>query len=265
MQDVDSEKWRQYAEARPGLAGLIWSREARCLFELERRAALSFDASVFVSAPEAQLFQRLAPESAHRVHAVSNGVDLDFFKTDTEFRNPFGAEPAIVFIGVMNYWPNVDAVAWFSREVMPQLRRLQPSPVFWIVGADPTPMVRHLASDPKIRVTGRVQDIRPYLQHASVVVAPLRIARGIQNKVIEAMAMSAPVVVSPQAAEGLDVEIGADLLVARSAEEFAQKVARVIDGRGLGIGDRARARVERHYAWGLQFAKLDRIIDGDAL
>jgi sugar transferase (PEP-CTERM/EpsH1 system associated) len=262
MVDVDSEKWRQYAETRHGAARLLWSHEARCLLQLERQAARNFDATVFVSAAEAEAFRRLVPESTNRIHTVNNGVDLDYFKREARFHNPFDGRTAIVFTGAMNYWPNIDGVRWFSTEVMPRLRRLQPSPVFWIVGADPSPAVEKLASATDIRITGRVEDVRPYLAHAKVVVAPLRIARGIQNKVLEAMAMGAPVVATPDAVKGLTVRDEAEVLTASSAEGFADQIVRVVTGACATIGNRGRARVERDYAWLPQLRKLDGIIEG---
>jgi sugar transferase (PEP-CTERM/EpsH1 system associated) len=260
MVDVDSAKWHQYAERSGGLARQIYSREGRLLLALERQVAERADAVLFVSRAEAELFARLAPESASRIHVVNNGVDAEHFCPALSFSNPFGGRPAVVFTGTMDYRPNVEAMEWFVRQVMPRLRLHPLAPNLWIVGANPTRRVRALAGD-DVFVTGSVPDVRPYLRHASAVVAPLKIGRGIQNKVLEGMAMGAAVVVTSEAREGLDGCCDDELFTADSAEAFSQAVARILDGEGSRIGVRARARVMRDYAWEGGFAKLDRLIE----
>ena len=147
-------------------------------------------------------------------------VDTGYFDPVLSFADPFAVAPAIVFVGAMDYRPNVDAVAWFVAEIMPRLRSVTEAPSFWIVGSNPGAAVRQLAG-PDVHVTGRVDDVRPYLAHAAAAVAPLRIARGIQNKVLEAMAMAAPVIVTPQARQGLDACGDGGMIEANSAEDFA--------------------------------------------
>jgi glycosyltransferase involved in cell wall biosynthesis len=162
-----------------------------------------------------------------------------------------------VFTGAMDYWPNVDAVQWFCDEVFPRLRERLPDLRFYVVGARPTPQVTALAGRPGVTVTGTVPDVRPYLAYAAVSVAPLRVARGIQNKVLEAMAMALPVVVTPQALEGVKAEPGADLLLADGAEPFAQAVLRVLGADDQALRARARERVERHYSWPSNLASIE--------
>ena len=256
MVDVDSEKWRHYAEATSGLPRLVYRREARTLLELERRAASLADRVTFVSRAEADLFRRLAPEFAARIGHVDNGVDTRYFDPDQDFANPFEGAPAIVFVGTMNYRPNIDAVRWFLTEVMPRLRSRLPSPAFWVVGAHPNATVRRLAGG-DVRVTGQVADVRPYLAHAAVVVAPLRIARGVQNKVLEAMAMAAPVIATPQAREGLEACRDDEIVEAGDAADFAAAIGRILEEGGAAIGRRARRRVCRDYSWEASFAALD--------
>jgi sugar transferase (PEP-CTERM/EpsH1 system associated) len=262
MLDVDSEKFRQYAEGASGLSRLIYRREARTLLALERRASQRADRVLFVSRAEADLFRRLAPEVAARVHHVNNGVDTDYFDPGLPFADPFTGARAIVFVGTMNYRPNIDAVAWFAREVMPILRRSAAAPSFWIVGGHPAAVVRRLAAS-DIRVTGRVEDVRPYLAHAAAVVAPLRIARGVQNKVLEAMAMAAPVILTPQACEGIEGGAGGELVAASTAQAFAAAVCRILDGGGHEIGRLARERVRRNFSWQSSLAALDRQFEPD--
>jgi sugar transferase (PEP-CTERM/EpsH1 system associated) len=262
MVDVDSEKWRQYAAASSGLGKWVYSREGRLLLKLEREAARVADAVLFVSRAEAELFTSLAPETTTRTHFVTNGVDAEHFCPSLEFPTPFGDRPAIVFTGMMNYRPNVDAMEWFVEHVMPRLRTQPGAPELWIVGAKPTRAVRALAR-PDVHVTGRVPDVRPYLRHAMAVVAPLRIGRGIQNKVLEAMAMGAAVVATPEAREGLERSQDNELLTADSADRFAEALIRIFNGELPGIGARARARVVHDYLWETTLTPLDALVDAD--
>lgn len=203
--DVDSEKWRQYAPTTSIPMRWLYAREGRRLLAAERKLASSFDASVFVSEAEAELFKQRAPESAARVVAVRNGVDSTYFDPDRGYPDPYdGSGPqTLVFTGAMDYRANIDAVTWFAHEVLPLIRKVRPDTRFCIVGAHPTRAVRDLAQRPGIEVTGTVDDVRPYLAHAALAVAPLRIARGLQNKVLEALAMGKRVVMTPEAATGL--------------------------------------------------------------
>ena len=261
MVDVDSEKWRAYAQSTEGPKRLVWAREARTLLAFERRAAARFDRTLLVSAQEAETFAALAPEVAPRIDWVENGVDIARFDPDCVWPDPFEARsPAIVFTGTMDYRPNVEAVSFFAKEVMPRLSSLAPLPHFHIVGANPSPAVRALAQLPRVHVTGSVPDIRPYLAHAAVAVAPLRIARGIQNKVLEAMAMARPVVASPEAYEGVRAIAGQDLLVANGAEAMATAVALVLAGRRPCMGAAARAAVLAGHDWKATLARLDEIL-----
>ncbi|KFC66151.1 TIGR03087 family PEP-CTERM/XrtA system glycosyltransferase [Massilia sp. LC238] len=248
--DVDSDKWRQYADKKSWPMSWLYRHEARQLLSYERQVARDYDASLFVSAPEADLFRQLAPESDARIGFFSNGVDTEYFAPDAAGPSPFKeGEQAIVFTGAMDYWPNVDAVQWFASEAMPLLRARFPELRFYIVGARPAPAVQELAKQPNIVVTGTVPDVRPYIKHARAAVAPLRIARGIQNKVLEAMAMATPVVVTPQALEGIEAEPGRELVLAQDAAGFVEAVAQLLARSGNDMGLAARARVERKYSW----------------
>lgn len=248
--DVDSDKWRQYADKKSWPMSWLYRHEARQLLRYERQVASQYDASLFVSSPEADLFRQLAPESVQRIGHFSNGVDTDYFSPEHALANPYApGERALVFTGAMDYWPNVDAVQWFCDAVFPLLRRQDPDLRFYIVGSRPAPQVQALAQVAGVTVTGTVPDVRPYIRHARVAVAPLRIARGIQNKVLEAMAMATPVVVSPQALEGIAAEPGRELLLAADAQDFADAVARLLARGDDTMGLAARARVEHHYSW----------------
>jgi polysaccharide biosynthesis protein PslH len=268
--DVDSAKWTQYAAEHRWPMSWLYAREGRLLLAHERAAAARAEQSFFVTENEAALFRSLAPESAASVEALCNGVDSDYFSADPERRSPYvgaGAEAGalpipIVFTGAMDYWPNVDAVSWFARDVLPALRAHEPRVQFHIVGRNPSAAVKALASD-HVRVTGSVADIRPYLQHAAVVVAPLRIARGIQNKVLEAMAMGRPVVASDACAAPIGAALGRELLAATTPDDFVLEIqALLADARHAGvIGDAAREFVVDRYSWEANLRGVDRCLD----
>ena len=260
--DVDSQKWAQYAEGRGWPASFIYGREARTLLAFERKMAARAAACTFVTPAEADLFARLAPECASRLHAIGNGVDTDFFSPDRQRPNPYGAdEVPIVFTGAMDYWPNIDAVAWFAGEVMPQIVAAQPSARFYIVGMNPATTVSALAG-PHVVVTGKVPDVRPYVQHARVAVAPLRVARGVQNKVFEAMAMARPLVISSVVARGIQGAPMVEFDVAGDAREFSAKVLALSDtATGDPMGRRARQRVLDDYNWDARLARFGELLE----
>ncbi len=265
--DVDSDKWRQYADRQSGPMAWVYRREAERLLAFERKVASRADLSLFVSPAEQALFCSMAPESAARTRALPNGVDADFFSPDHGFAAPFKeAGPAVVFTGAMDYWPNIEAVRWFSTEVLPILRCAAPDLQFIIVGANPTPEVAALGSLPGVVVVGRVPDTRPYLAHAAVVVAPLLTARGIQNKVLEGMAMGRPVVATTQAHEGIDAVDGVHLMVADGADGFAVAVLRLLDsGAADAVGRAARQRILELYDWRSRFVQLDGMLSVEGM
>ena len=260
--DLDSAKWADYAARRPWPMSAIYGLESRRLFAFERSLAERVDASVFVTREEAQLLSAAVPHCANRIVAIENGVDRQYFSPRQEFASPFASgELPIVFTGSMDYWPNVDAVTWFAREVLPAVRERATAARFYVVGMNPDRSVQQLAKDPAVRVTGRVADVRPYLKHASAVVAPLRVTRGIQNKVLEAMAMARPVVATDGVARALRVRPGVDLEVADQADAFAAKVLSVMDPSvGDAMGRRACARVEANYAWSTNLSAFDDLL-----
>jgi sugar transferase (PEP-CTERM/EpsH1 system associated) len=254
--DVDSVKWRQYADEAGPATAWLYRHEARTLAAYERRIVEAFDRVFLVSEAEASLLGDGA--SSARVGAFSNGVDLDFFAP----REAGAHEPLVAFVGVMDYRPNVDAAQWFADEVFPMVRAAVPDARFAIVGSRPTAAVRQLAARSGVTVTGFVDDVRDWVARAAVCVAPLRIARGIQNKVLEAMAMGRPVVASPQAFEGIDARPGEDVVVAGAADAFADAVVALLrdPGRAARIGRSARACVERRYRWESNLAVLDEVL-----
>jgi sugar transferase (PEP-CTERM/EpsH1 system associated) len=194
------------------------------------------------------------------VEAIGNGVNAEFFSPEQPFATPYSAdEVPIVFTGAMDYWPNVDAATWFVSDVLPSLIAKAPSVRFTIVGMRPTAAVQALARD-RVVVTGTVPDVRPYLAHARVVVAPLRVARGVQNKVLEAMAMGRPVVASAACAGGIDATLGSEFAVAASAPEYVEQIVGLLDDRtrAEAMGAAARVRVLERYSWDARLSQIDR-------
>jgi sugar transferase (PEP-CTERM/EpsH1 system associated) len=258
MVDIDSEKWRAYAPHHLWPMRALYRREADALLALERQLVLKFDTTLFVSEAEARRFAVLAPECRNRIGWLENGVDLERFSPTEKFPRPFPESvKSLVFTGTMNYWPNVDAVSRFVDAVLPLVRQRQPHVHLYIVGAAPSRAVLRLRRIPGVTVTGTVPDVRPFLAHADVAVAPLRIARGIQNKVLEAMAMGRPVVATPEALEGLGAIPGRDLLVATAPEEMARYVLEIIDKRHPSLGAAARLAVEQNHRWSHTLRRLD--------
>ncbi|MDB5758759.1 MAG: family PEP-CTERM/XrtA system glycosyltransferase, partial [Burkholderia sp.] len=228
----------------------------------ERQVARDFDASLFVSSQEAALFAGMAPDSASKTGWFSNGVASAKFSPHHYFDSPSPeGGPVMVFTGAMDYWPNVDAVQWFAADMLPAIRQQHPDARFYIVGARPSREVQALASQPGVTVTGTVPDVRPYLSHARLAVAPLRIARGIQNKVLEAMAMAKPVIVTPQALEGISAEPGRDLMLGAGAEDIARLACAALNELPLDMGRTARAQVEASYNWDTNIGRVDALLD----
>ena len=265
--DVDSDKWRQYAAAKSWPANWIYGRESRALLAFERKVAREADACLFVSEAEAELFRRVAPEAAAKTFALNNGVDYDFFDPAINHQRPFdGDGENLVFTGAMDYWANVDAVSWFAHEILPSIRARRPSVRFWIVGAKPASQVIALKSIDGVRVTGSVPDVRPYILNADVVVAPLRLARGVQNKVLEAMAMGRPVIASPEALEGIQAEIDNEVVCAAGEREFVERTLSLLDDAWAeAIGRRARQRVIGGYGWASNLSVLKTLLENGRL
>ena len=260
--DVDSAKWTQYAPRHRWPLSWVYRREGKLLLEYERRMAARAARSFFVTEKEASLFCSQAPECAVRVEAMGNGVDADYFSSDARRASPYAtAELPVVFTGAMDYWPNIDAVTWFTAEVLPKLLQNRPQARFYIVGRSPSAEVQALASE-SIVVTGTVPDVRPYLQHAAVVVAPLRIARGIQNKILEAMSMSRPVIASTECAAAVDAVLGEELLTASNPEDYVAAISKMLDSPEIAaaVGKAARQRVTDCYSWDAHMTKIDRYL-----
>ena len=262
--DVDSAKFHAYARDARLPMDFVYHREGRKIAALERRIAQECDAAIFVSEAEATLFRTLQPGHDRSVRAIGNGVDHGYFDPAIGYDAPYDSgEINFVFTGTMDYRPNIDAVGWFAGAIFPLIRRTLPDAQFHIVGANPTPEVQRLAHRPHVHVTGRVADVRPYLAYATAAVAPMRIARGIQNKVLEAMAMARPTVTTTQGLEGIAAADGVEVLLADSAEAFAARcIGLATDPDAARIGAAARRHVLAHCDWDARLAAYDAILDG---
>ena len=270
--DVDSAKWTQYGDSHNWPLSWLYRREGKRLLVYERAVAACSQRSFFVTENEATLFRSMAPESANRVEVISNGVDADYFSPDPAWASPFASsgnfteQIALVFTGAMDYWPNIDAVTWFVQRILPALRHAWPQLRFYVVGRSPTPAVLALASNAVV-VTGTVPDVRPFLQHAAVVVAPLRVARGIQNKILEAMARARPVVASQSCVEVIDARPGEEIVSATGATDFIREIDALLKApdRAAAVGQSGRRRILKSYSWDAHLGSLDRYLDAQPL
>ncbi len=257
--DVDSVKWANYAAHSWPPMRWIYGTEARRLRRIEAGRFDNFDAVTVVSAAEAQAYRDHVGEHPG-LAAVSNGVDLEYFSP-----LPEGQPNTIVFVGVLNYRPNADGLVWFVKEVLGLLRERVPDVKFLIVGRHPTPRVRELGDEPGVEVIGSVPDVRTYLEQATAVIAPLRIARGVQNKVLEAMACQRAVVCSPGAAEGIEGVDNEHLLVADHPGQWVEQLERLLADAELRdrIATAARHHVETHYSWEQSLMPMVSLLNGE--
>jgi sugar transferase (PEP-CTERM/EpsH1 system associated) len=259
--DVDSEKWRMYADHHPFPFSIVYRREASLLARQEVRLMHEFDYSIVSSEPEAQLLRCQAKDRP--IAVITNGVDFDFFSVPATAART-NDEPIIVFTGAMDYFPNIDSVQYFCDDIFPLIRNSIPNAHFYIVGRNPSRAVKKLQRQGNVFVTGSVPDVRPYLTRAGVAVAPFRIARGVQNKVLESMAMGVPVVGTTEAFKGIAAAEQNGIRIADDPRSFARRVITFLQGDATlrrEAGLQARRYVERHHRWEDQGAKLERLIE----
>jgi polysaccharide biosynthesis protein PslH len=259
--DADSEKWLEYAGSAPVPLSAAFRLEGRKVRRYECWLGSMFDACS-VNAPRER--EILGAYVTTPIHVIPNGVDLDYFRPG---RPPGQAHLPLrlVFTGNMSYKPNVEAVRHLVAEILPRVRPTFADVELYIVGMDPTPAVRRLADGERVVVTGRVDDVRPFLDAAAVAVAPLRVARGLQNKVLEAMAMRVPVVASPAAFNGISAMAGRHLLVADGPDRFAAAVVEVLrdPARREQLAADGLDCVKRNHDWGTLLARLEDLVTGD--
>jgi len=267
--DVDSIKWRQLAESSRFPLSLLYRLEHSRLAKFEIAVSKWATRSLFVSHAEAELFKKTGGRGS--VDFISNGTDLELRRLPLEQipyhlggadRGTAAAGEKMIFVGTMDYSPNIDAVRHYAQEIFPVIRQKYSRSVFEIVGRRPPKSVRRLTQIDGVRVVGEVDDVRAHLVRADVSVAPMRIARGVQNKVLEAMAVGVPVVATPAAIEGIDVRNGEEVLIGATPEEFANQVIRVLSDTELrkSLTKKAWNKMNQCYNWELVGAKLDRLL-----
>lgn len=228
MVDVDSAKWSDYAKSAPAFLRWLWRQEGRVLLEYECRIAKSFSQTLLCTDAEAALLQRSAPQAP--IGVLRHMVDADYFdpaKVDVS-ADLAKWQPYVIFSGSMDYAPNVEAVEWFYRTTLPLMRRRMPEIKFVIAGRNPAKAVLELGKDPAVLVTGSVPDVRPYLRGAAAAVAPMQLARGVQNKILESMAMGLPVAASSRAAVAFPQEVAQLILVEDDPAQLADKLVDMI-------------------------------------
>jgi len=258
--DLDSAKWKAYGGRRGFPLSLAYALEARRLRAFEEHAARQFQHCTVSTERELDEFRTLNLPIPCTV--IPNGVNMS---TEAAHRSRARTNdpPIIVFVGRMDYFPNIDAAVYFVTDILPRIRERIPSIQLKIIGSNPVQRVRLLARKPGVIVTGHVPDVRPHLENATVSIAPLRIARGVQNKILEAMALGIPVVASHEASKGIQANAGVHFLVAKGPEEFAQHVCRVINDVGLRhrLASAARRQIDSFYQWPRSMAMLDELLD----
>lgn len=255
--DMDSQKWLEYANYKPALVSFGYRLEGHKMMAAEKRLARRFDLCTATTRAEWQTLESYGTGVA--TDWFPNGVDGSFFRPTDGAYDP----EAISFIGRMDYYPNQECMVRFCREIWPLLKRQRVGMKLVIIGADPSPEIKALARLPGVSVTGSVPDVRSYVRSSALMVAPLAIARGTQNKILEAMAMGVPVVTSSAAAGGVDAEAGRHLLVAEGAEEIASAIIRVIEqpAERARLAVAGRERVLSHHAWHRSMRRLDGIVE----
>lgn len=256
--DADSAKWSEYARRKSWPMSAVFAREGRLLAQVETRIINWADAAFAISEEEADLLGS-RDGVAKEVGWFCNGVDVEYFAPLSPGADRFTA----AFVGAMDYWANVDAILWFMREIWPHVRSARPDATFAIVGSNPVREIAGLNGVDGVTVTGRVEDVRPYVAGAAVVVAPMRIARGVQNKVLEAMAMGKAVVTTPSGLEGIDAKMGTEAIAIAGPQGFAHEILRLLDDEAASaaLGAAARARILAEYQWPAQLKRLDAVLD----
>jgi len=258
--DVDSEKWRQYSQYTGFPLNIVYKLESRRLRKYEEKIANLVDHCIVVSQEERALFKSFLRSTAdEKISVVSNGVDFQYFKPASLSYE----KGRLIFTGAMDYFANVDAILYFYKEIFPLIKKQVPLVKLYIVGSNPAGEIKKLAADKDVIVTGFVKDIRPYLEKSAVCVVPLRIGRGIRNKILEAMSMGVPVVAMSEAVFGIEAKDNEELFVEDNPGDFVERTIALLKDQDLRLrlSQNGRKFIENNYNWGSNLAKLDTIIE----
>jgi len=254
--DVDSDKWKRFADSVTFPLSLIYTLEAKRLQKWEKKINRTYDALLVTTEKEREKLELIDPSSEGKMRVISNGIDFDHFKPQKKEQD----KPALIFTGQMDYLPNVDAAIYFYKRILPLIKRDIPDIIFYIVGRSPSPIVRLICK--KAVITGYVDDIRDYFPMASVYVASLQIVLGVKNKVLEAMASGLPVVATKEVLQSIEAIPEKEILIGETPEEFAQKVIELLKDKEKRdfISKNAQQLVRKKYNWITNLSALDEII-----
>ena len=258
--DLDSDKWQQYADRAKFPMTWVYQRETKLIAKFEQQIAQKFDACFFITESEKALFSKTVSQSDN-VYAVENGIDTDMFKPANN--NQTAQHPIILFTGVMDYAPNVDAVLWFVENVWSQVLAKWPQATFYVAGMSPSDKINALSSVQGVVVTGFVDDIMPYFDQATVFVGPFRIARGVQNKVLQAFACGLPVIATSMGAEGIRCADNESILLAHTPEEFLEQLIKLTEDNELRqkISNNALDNIHKFYAWDSVLKPFNQVLE----
>lgn len=255
--DMDSQKWLEYANYKPFPLSLGYRLEGKKMEAAEKRLAKKFDMCTATTRAEWETLRSY--RTALKTDWFPNGVDAEYFKPDGEGYDP----DTLSFIGRMDYYPNQECMFDFCRNTLPLIQARRPQAKLLIVGADPSPAIKKLEELPGVTVTGSVPDVRPFILRSAAMVAPLNIARGTQNKILEAMAMGVPVVTSPAGAGGVDAENEAHFLVGDNPNAYADACLRIMSApeERSRLSLSGRERMLTHHDWQASMRRLETIVE----
>lgn len=250
--DLDSDKWRQYADSSKWPLNWLYERESRQIQKLEVNATHSMEACYLIADKEIDLFRKTVDPSAQNLIKIRNGIDpSEFYPPENQRRVEIGEDPKFVFVGVMDYKPNEDAVMWFCQNVWADIRKAYPSARFNIVGMSPTKEVLALGQLGGVNVTGKVDSVLPYFHQADIFVAPFRLARGVQNKVLQSFATGLPVLTTPMGLEGIDGGVDGCSMTAQTPQAFLDASINLIEDneKRSNMSLMGLALINEHYSW----------------
>jgi sugar transferase (PEP-CTERM/EpsH1 system associated) len=258
--DMDSHKWHQYAQNAALPMRWVYQREAGLVNRLENRIGENFDACFFVAPPETELYRKQMGKTKAKILSIGNGIDpAEFYPGEASQSSD---TPHLLFAGVMDYTPNVDAMLWFYTEVWPAVISAWPDATLTIAGMNPTPAIAKLNGIGNVKVTGFVEDILPYFHNSNIFIAPFRIARGIQNKILQAFACGLPVVSTSMGAEGIRCSPGVNIEVGDEANDMFNAIERLINDKAhfQSLRKQGLATIEQYYSWDGTLAPLLQLI-----
>ncbi|MEN9559403.1 MAG: hypothetical protein RLZZ502_614 [Pseudomonadota bacterium] len=256
--DLDSHKWALYAQESKAPMRWLYRREARYLFAYEQHLASHCHATTLVTDLEAMPLRLACPMAD--IRTVNNGVDTLYFSPENAGANPYPEQhPVLAFTGAMDYWPNIDAVLHFAHSVWPSIKSLCPQALFYVVGSKPADSLKALHGHNGICVTGFVADVRPYIAYAQAIVATLRIARGVQNKVLEAMAMGKWVLINKTTAKGVPAQDQQDYLLCPDEQKLIAEATRLLQ-QPRQFNQAARTYIEKHHSWSFNLRTYNELL-----